>query len=334
MSESETRTLCLTPGDSSGIGPEITVKFLHRLAEHPDAPIIRVFGDIPALRRMSAQLTLPLPETEQVRYEDLSDPADVNHPEGQTGKMAYRSLEAAVAEIHAGRAHALVTGPISKERLQEAGLPFTGHTEILQHLARKYYQRPYQSDMLFVYGAFRMLLLTRHVPLRKVSESLSVKNVVRSLQNLSEFLLHRAGVEKPRLCMLGVNPHAGELADHFSEPEEIRILQPAARLISRQYGFDIEPPVAADAAFRHFNADNPPYDAYVATYHDQGLIPFKMVAGLNAVNVTIGLPFLRTSVSHGTAPDIVGRNLADPASLEAAYRAALQFMGNYTCSGI
>jgi 4-hydroxythreonine-4-phosphate dehydrogenase len=167
-----------------------------------------------------------------------------------------------------------------------------------------------------------MLLLTRHVALRKVSEELSIPHIQQSIGSLAAFLKTQCHIEKPNLCILGVNPHAGEI----DGDEEERILKPALKLISEKYGFGIEPPKPADAAFRHFDIDNLQYDAFVAAYHDQGLIPFKMVAGLSAVNVTIGLPFLRTSVSHGTAPDIVGQGLADPASLIAAYELALSFL--------
>ena len=190
----------------------------------------------------------------------------------------------------------------------------------MQHQARKLYQRPYQSDMLFVFGQFRMLLLTRHVALRKVSEALTIKGVTHSLSNLAEFFRDHCGIQSPRWAILGVNPHAGEV----DGDEEERVLKPALRLIAERYGFGIEPPMSADAAFRHFDVNHLHYDAFVAAYHDQGLIPFKMVAGLSAVNVTIGLPFLRTSVSHGTAYDIVGQGIADPASLMAAYQAAVE----------
>jgi 4-hydroxythreonine-4-phosphate dehydrogenase len=140
------------------------------------------------------------------------------------------------------------------------------------------------------------------------------------LENLAIFFRMQCQINSPRLCVLGVNPHAGELEGD----EETRILKPALKLVSQKFGFGIEAPVAADAAFRHFDINRLDYDAYVAAYHDQGLIPFKMVAGLNAVNVTIGLPFLRTSVSHGTAPDIAGQGIADPCSLIEAYEAAIQ----------
>jgi len=310
----EQPTICLTIGDPTGVGPEITAKFLQQI--NLNARLL-VLGDIPHLERTAAQLQISLPQSENIAYE--------NHASEQPGSVAYACLEAAVSKIHRNEATILVTGPISKENLQNAGIAFSGHTEILQHLARKLYKRPYQSDMLFIYRQFRMLLLTRHVALRKVSEELSIPHIQQSISNLATFLKEHNGIERPRLCVLGVNPHAGELEDG---DEEERILKPALQLVSKKYNFVIEPPQPADAAFRHFDINNLSYDAYVAAYHDQGLIPFKMVAGLSAVNVTIGLPFLRTSVSHGTAPDIVGQGLADPSSLMAAYELACSLMKN------
>lgn len=317
MPETQPQSICLTIGDPTGIGPEITAKFLNQQAGKLDGPGIIVLGDIDHLAQTTEKLNLSLPEGNRIRYENIQTAGDTAKV---PGAIAYDSLEAAISHIHRQEAAVLVTGPISKEHLQSANIPFSGHTEILQHLARHYYQRPYQSDMLFLYKQFRMLLLTRHVPLKKVSETLSIKGVMRSLDNLAHFFQVHCRINSPRLCVLGVNPHAGEL----DGDEEERILKPALKLISEKYGFGIEPPMAADAAFRHFDVNRLAYDAYVAAYHDQGLIPFKMVAGLSAVNVTIGLPFLRTSVSHGTAPDIAGQGIADPSSLVAAYETALQ----------
>lgn len=317
---SKSNAVCLTVGDPTGIGPEIAVKFLQHATLQAEGPELVIYGDISQLGRVAQSMNCSLPETGRIRYENIQG-AGLSESEKPPGAVAYESLEAAVSEIHAGRAKVLVTGPISKENLQSAGISYSGHTEILQYLARKYWKNnAYQSDMIFLYRQFRMLLLTRHVPLRKVSEALSVRGVVQSLSSLSVFLKDHCRIEKPRLCILGVNPHAGEL----DGDEEERILMPALKLVSQKHGFEIDPPVAADAAFRHFDINNLQYDAYVATYHDQGLIPFKMVAGLSAVNVTIGLPFLRTSVSHGTAPDIVGQGIADPGSLIEAYNTALQ----------
>jgi 4-hydroxythreonine-4-phosphate dehydrogenase len=172
--------------------------------------------------------------------------------------------------------------------------------------------------MLFVYQAFRMLLLTRHVPLRQVSQTLTVSAAVRSLDNLVRFLRNHQGIETPRIAMMGVNPHAGEIGGE----EEREILLPAMAQIEERHQLTLPPPFPADALFRGFNLNQLPFDAYVAAYHDQGLIPFKLVAGFQAVNVTIGLPFIRTSVSHGTAPDIVGQGIADPSSLHEAVQLA------------
>jgi 4-hydroxythreonine-4-phosphate dehydrogenase len=316
--EPVSKALCLTIGDPTGIGPEITVKFLCEIVNQANKPTLALYGDIDNLAYTAEKLQIVLPEGPGFRYENIQ----TTNVEAQKapGQIAYESLEAAVTEIHQGKAGAMVTGPISKEHLHQAGIPFSGHTEILQQLARRYYRQPYQSDMLFLYKQFRMLLLTRHVALKEVSTTLSIKGVSRSLGNLAQFFREHCKINSPRLCILGVNPHAGEL----DGDEEERILKPALKLTSEKYGFGIEPPVAADAAFRNFDVNRVPYDAYVAAYHDQGLIPFKMVAGLSAVNVTIGLPFLRTSVSHGTAPDIAGQGIADPSSLMEAYKSALE----------
>lgn len=334
VSASNNKTLCLTIGDSTGIGPEITVKFLAGLAAQsrilaPEAFNLLILGDIPQLLETADTLKIPLPQGSCFQYKNLQA-SGLNSSHKSPGAIAFESLEVAVSEINQGLAHGLVTGPISKEQLSAAHLPFTGHTEILQHLARKTDGKLHQSDMLFIYKNFRMLLLTRHVALRKVSETLSIKGVTRSLENLADFFKTYCQMNTPRLCVLGVNPHAGET----DGDEEERVLKPALKLVTQQYGFGIEPPVAADAAFRHFDVDRLAYDAYIAAYHDQGLIPFKMIAGLSAVNVTIGLPFLRTSVSHGTAPDIVGQGVADPASLFAAYDTAIQLLKQQSLSPV
>jgi len=331
-----------------------------------------VYGDIAALRHMANVLNISLPKPSiQLQYrnieigtfldtdgttpsgsachpshggefkgaKDTFIEADQNaiSPLARCGYVAYNSLVAAVLAIRKGEADALLTGPISKENLHAANIPYEGHTEILQDLANQHFskstsQGSYQSDMLFLYQQFRMLLLTRHVPLSKVGESMTYEGVCQSLKTLCEFLTEQAKIPHPKIAMLGVNPHAGESmgkGQQHESTEEARILIPAIQTIQRLFpSVALTPPLAADGAFRGFKVDHPPYDAYVAAYHDQGLIPFKMMAGLQAVNVTIGLPFLRTSVSHGTAPDIAGKGLASEESLIAAYQAALELMKN------
>ena len=313
--QSDPAAICLTIGDPTGIGPEITAKFLQTF--HPACDTLSslpsrliVLGDLSALERAAEQRHLPLPESFALQYEQWF---------GSTpGATSYAALEAAVSKIHRGDAALLVTGPISKENLRRLGYRFPDIRKYFSTWPAGCISDPASPICCLCISGSACSLLTRHVALRKVSEALSIPRVQQSIENLLSFLTQRHRIETPSLCVLGVNPHAGEAGGD----EEARILQPALNLISKKYGFAIEPPKAADAVFRNFNLNHLRYDAYVAAYHDQGLIPFKMVAGLDAVNVTIGLPFLRTSVSHGTAPDIVGQGIASPASLHAAYELA------------
>jgi len=305
------RTLCLTPGDPTGIGPEVTVKFLTcHLRKYPNYHF-HVIGALGALEKAVKILGCTLP-VDQVTYTDVS---------GQTpGEIAYHALEKAVALIAAGDADAMVTGPISKSNLKEAGILASGHTEILELLARKHYPtlKP-KAEMLFVYRNFRLMLLTRHIPLSQVSKALTQLACQQSLSVLINFLREYLGIVKPRIAVLGVNPHAGEVGGK----EEADVLLPVIQAIHA------EGPFAADGFFRGFDAENPGYDAVVAAYHDQGLIPFKLIAGHRAVNVTIGLPFLRTSVGHGTAFDIAGQGIADETGLISAIEIAVALISPY-----
>jgi 4-hydroxy-L-threonine phosphate dehydrogenase PdxA len=342
--EQDLLPVCLTIGDSSGIGPEIAVKFLcwleqqYRCGGSAEAlRPVQVTGNIRALEGAATLLKCQLPQTLLFTYQTVGSAHD------QQGDIAFQSLGYAVDKLFAKKAAFLLTGPISKENLRLAGLPFSGHTEILEVLANQYFpERQHQADMLFLYQQFRMLLLTRHVSLGHVSDTLDEVSVVKSLLQLLDFFKQYEQQDFPKLCVLGVNPHAGELVSVHEEEnghalvgyEEQRILMPAIRRVSRLRNIVMQGPVAADAAFRGFSMDDLSVDAYVAAYHDQGLIPFKMVAGLNAVNVTIGLPFLRTSVGHGTAPDIAGLGIARPDSLISAYLTGCKLYRNARCNAI
>jgi 4-hydroxythreonine-4-phosphate dehydrogenase len=302
----------LTMGN--GIGPEITAKWL---ASGPDLPRpLVVVGQADALAAMT--------------YTPADTPSFTSVPHftkvpltGSPGDVAYQALVLAVEAIANGQAAGLLTGPISKQALWQAGHHYNGHTELLAELANQHWpQQTYAPEMLFVYERFRLLLLTRHVPLALVSQTLTIDSVTRALLTLVRFLQQQVGVAKPRLALLGVNPHAGEIGG----TEESTVLLPARQAIIDQTGADITLPLAADGFFRGFTATNPEFDAVVAPYHDQGLIPFKLLAGWQAVNVTLGLPFIRTSVSHGTAPDIVGKGIATTASLQAAYTQLVEWL--------
>lgn len=301
-------TLILTPGDPLGIGPEITVKALHRLGASVRVVVV---GSLRALQDSARQLGVDLPpESDVISYRAVED--------DRPGAVAYRSLELAAQMIAKGEGAALVTGPISKRRLHDAGYDFQGHTEILEDFAHKLFGAPNaRAEMLFVYKNFRLLLLTRHIALRNVSEALAAPGAVaRPLKTLISFLRRQMKIDEPHIALLGVNPHAGEL----SGDEEEKHLKPVLHAVNAIGASRLEGPFAADAFFRGFDPANPGYDSIVAAYHDQGLIPFKILAGHEAVNVTIGLPFLRASVSHGTADDIAGQGLAREDSLLAAVR--------------
>lgn len=305
--------LCLTPGDPEGIGPEITARFLSEsLWRYPDCQY-HVLGDLRALEQAAIALGLDLPQSAQVSYGNTSG--------SNIGQTVYNALDAAVIQIATGQADALVTGPIAKFRLEEAGIQASGHTEILEALSREYFpQSPASAQMIFVHQSLRLLLLTRHIALRDVSQALAMQDNASVLNVLIDFLHQYAGVTTPHLALLGLNPHAGEL----NGTEERDVLMPLIQALNASGRANVSGPHPADAFFRGFQAHSPGCDAIVATYHDQGLIPFKLLAGYQAVNVTIGLPFLRTSVSHGTAFDIAGLGLATPQSLVAAVDFARQ----------
>lgn len=309
--------LLLTLGDPNGIGAEITAKALQRLGELPPRTRITVIGSIAALEQSATALGLNLPRNLQVTYQ----PIIAEKP----GAIAYQAIEKAVQMLAAGEADALVTAPISKHNLREAGHDFAGHTEILEHLANTLFPQPadgkkHKAEMLFVHNKLRLLLLTRHIPLNEVAAALAQPGAVaRPIKTLIRHLREQRQVAEPRLALLGLNPHAGEIGGE----EEKKYLLPVVYAVNGIGNTQIDGPYAADGYFRSMDPAAIPHDAIIACYHDQGLIPFKMLAGYAAVNVTIGLPFIRTSVSHGTAEDIVGKSIAREDSLMAALHEAL-----------
>lgn len=318
--------LAITIGDPTGIGTELVAAWLSTYCNQSQSHLsIRVYGDISALKRVSKAFEWSLPEASaQVEYCEI---------EGELpGQIAHQAIVQAVADIAAGKARGLVTGPISKANCWQAGVRYPGHTEMLADLANQYWankhfspEATYQSDMLFEHDGLRVLLLTRHIPLREVSDQLTISGVVASLESLIGYLQKVAGIKTPRIALLGVNPHAGEIGGH----EEAHILMPAREQVMARHDVYISTPMAADGVFRGMNPQAPEYHAYVAPSHDQGLIPMKLLAGYAAVNVTIGLPFVRTSVSHGVAMDKVGTGRADMTGLVAA----IQLADKLTMSG-
>lgn len=317
--------LALTIGDPGGIGPEICSRVLasDRRAEDIDLVVI---GSIPALIRegpwiekelplvtagSSGNFRLP-PEPTCLISTGGDEPPPRGRPTPEGGLESGRAVEAAVDLAKRGEIEGIVTGPISKEALKLAGYDYDGHTEMLADL----FDAP-DCQMMMVDGAFRVVILTRHLPLEKVAETISARLIETGVKVVNESLEGCFGLRKPRMAIAALNPHAGEGGQFGSEEEEV--IGPAvARL--RQLGLAVDGPIPADSLFHSSRARM--YDAIVALYHDQGMIPFKMSAFDRGVNVTVGLPVIRTSVCHGTAFDLAGRGKADTGSLEAAIELA------------
>lgn len=257
-------------------------------------------------------------------------PVTAAEPAVHTSAAVVRCIEAAAQACLSEQAAALVTGPIEKAVLRSAGFGFPGHTEFLAHLSAAS-TRPSdpsrvnnRSDfvMMLACGHLRVALLTTHMALRDVPDALSVPNTLQALHIVDRDLRKRFGIKTPRLALCALNPHAGEKG-HFGR-EEIDILAPAAEL-ARDQGIQVTDPLPADTVFSA--ASRAQYDAMVCCYHDQALIPIKALSFGLAVNVTLGLPFIRTSVDHGTALDRVGKSGVSCSSLLAAISMAHQMSG-------
>jgi 4-hydroxythreonine-4-phosphate dehydrogenase len=331
------KKLALTMGDPAGIGPEIIVKSLLKLnADERDR--LLVIGDQRKLTMVAEAISCgdkirfingcrddgqsaesrgkilmpvvnPLPEL----LVELPDGANY----AEYGRAAFAYLKHAIDLSMKGKTAGIVTAPLSKQSLHMAGLNYAGHTEILQ----KFSSSPMVA-MMFWGRQLKVLLATTHIALAQVSATLSVELLERKIQLLAAFL-RQTGTDTGRpVAVAALNPHAGENGA-FGD-EENRIIKPAVQSCSR-LGLPVIGPVPADVLFHQ--AVQGRYDAVVALYHDQGLIPFKMLHFTDGVNVTLGLPFVRTSVDHGTAFDIAGKNSADCTSLLEAVRLSFVLAG-------
>jgi 4-hydroxythreonine-4-phosphate dehydrogenase len=284
----------VTVGDPAGIGPEIAAKAAAN-------PALSALCDI--------VLYGPSTPDEIARFER-------GRVSAAAGRAAYDAVVAATRDAQAGRIDAIATAPINKEAFSAAGLPWRGHTDLLAHLTGA----P-RVAMMFHAESLRVVLATVHIPLAEVPRALT-REVVEGTIALTARELPRFGFLSPRLALAGLNPHAGEHGVIGLEDEQV--LAPAVAS-SRIRGIDVVGPFPADTIF--VRAMRGEFDAVIACYHDQGLIPVKLVAFGQAVNVTLGLPIVRTSVDHGTAFDIAGRNVADPSSLIEAITLAARLSG-------
>lgn len=330
-----TRPLLLTMGDACGIGPEIAVA---AWAQDRGSDL-RLVGDAGVFRRALDFMGLQLPVAVLEGADDPVPPdcLPVWQPSGlpqdllaqplgrvsaQAGAAAARCIVAATQEQLAGRSRALVTAPIHKEALHAAGIDHPGHTELLQALCADPDDRLPPVRMMLANEELRVVLVTIHVALRQAVDQITTGRVLQTIR-IADASLRRAGIAAPRIAVAGLNPHAGEGGLFGSE--EIEHIAPAIAQ-ARSLGVDASGPFAPDTVFmraRHAPPRHPgEFDAVVAMTHDQGLIPVKYLGVEEGVNVTLGLPLVRTSPDHGTAFDIAGTGRADPSSMLAAIRMA------------
>ena len=323
------KPLALTSGEPAGIGPDITLKAWLRRKELK-LPAFYLLGDREFLARRASSLGLKV-ELAEVRAEDaLATFADAlpvvatghaataqpGQPDPSSADAAIASIRQAVGDVVSGRASAVVTNPIAKSVLYRAGFRHPGHTEYLAELAATAGHTP-QPVMMLWSPALAVVPVTIHLSLREAIARLSSALIVSTARIVVADLKTRFGLANPRLAVAGLNPHAGE---HGSlGTEDLTIVTPAIEIL-RGEGIEITGPLPADTMFHE--AARKTYDCAICMYHDQALIPIKTIAFDDAVNVTLGLPFIRTSPDHGTAFDIAGTGRADPSSLIAALRLA------------
>lgn len=331
---SEAMCIGITMGCPVGIGPEIISKFLRDFQGQAGYQPV-VIGDVGVMTHAARRFGLAAdilpwrpegqcppgaimvyqpPQTEDLIPEDLQ----WGRPTVATGQAMAASIEAAVQLTRAGDLAAMVTCPITKAALQGAGYRYPGHTEMLAGLCQTQ-----DYAMMMAGPVLRVTLVTIHQSLASVATSLTPEAIRRLIVLTGRALRVDFGIARPRLALAGLNPHAGE-GGIFGDEEE-RILRPALAR-AQQEGWQVEGPFPPDTVFG--KAVQGHYDAVICMYHDQGLIPFKLLHFADGVNVTIGLPIVRTSVDHGTAYDIAGQGKAHPTSLRAAFALAAEIAAN------
>ncbi len=322
--------VAVTMGDASGIGPEIIVKAFQN-AEIQNISRTIVIGDA---RIMKSALKFakdhsidinPIKDVQEARFArgviDVLDLANLEPSKvkiGQIcapcGKAAIEYLEKAIKLAMGKDIDAIATAPINKEAIRKAGYRFAGHTELL---AKRTKTKNYA--MMFVSDPFWVMLVTTHLPLNKVSKAINKKKVLQTIKLANEFLYNIRG-KKPKIGVAGLNPHAGE-GGIFGN-EEKKAIKPAVEE-AKKMGINVRGPISPDGIF--YLAKSGLFDIVIAMYHDQGLIPLKLLSFNKSVNVTVGLPIIRTSVDHGTGFDIAGKGWANPASLIEAVKVAAHF---------
>jgi len=328
--------IAITPGEPAGVGPDLVVT----LAQKPLSIPFIVIADADLLQQRAQRLNVPLtiqriqsdipltiengskphvPGVLRVLHVPLAEPCECGHLNPANAEYVLQTLNIAVRGCLQQSFAALVTGPVHKGNINAAGIPFSGHTE---YLADK--TRAECPVMLMVSDRLRVALVTIHIPLSKVPSAITSDHLKQVLRVIHHDLQKQFGIEKPRLLVCGLNPHAGESG--YLGMEEITTIIPVLDVL-RKEGMLLEGPVPADTAFTPRLLENA--DVVVAMYHDQGLPVVKYAGFGHAVNVTLGLPIIRTSVDHGTALNLAGTGKADCSSLIAAMELSIQLLSKF-----
>jgi 4-hydroxythreonine-4-phosphate dehydrogenase len=322
--------LALTFGEPAGIGPDITL-MAWRMRRERDIPSFYLIADPDFIAQRARKLgfEVPLapttPRDASAAFDralpvvplEMKATAAPGKPDDSSAPAAIASIRHAVADVLAGRCGAVVTNPVAKSVLYGSGFSDPGHTEFLGKLAKEHTGQAARPVMMLWSDELAVVPVTIHLPLKDVPAALTTELIIDTARTVTRELTERFGVRRPRLALSGLNPHAGE--DGALGREEQTIIAPAIKALQAER-IDVRGPLPADTMF-HPSA-RASYDAALCMYHDQALIPVKMLAFDRAVNVTLGLPFVRTSPDHGTAFDIAGTGKADPSSLIAALKLA------------
>jgi len=316
-----TLSLALTPGEPSGVGPDLLIQ----LIQQAQGQELVAFADPDLLVQRAAQLGLPLsliePRQQPLAAGELAIvpvpmavPAVAGQLEKRNAQYVLDCLDQAIDACQTNSCQALVTGPVQKSVINDAGIPFSGHTE---YLAMK--TGAARVVMMLATSELRVALATTHLPLREVANAITTDLLNEVIDILYRDLEHKFGVNKPKILVCGLNPHAGE-GGHLGH-EEINIITPVLQQW-RDRGINLVGPLPADTLFTTKNLEGA--DAVLAMYHDQGLPVLKYQGFGRAANITLGLPIVRTSVDHGTALDLAGTGAANKGSLETAIEVATQ----------
>jgi 4-hydroxythreonine-4-phosphate dehydrogenase len=322
--------LALTCGEPAGIGPDIALMAWRRRHRHDLPPFYliadpRHLSERARLLKFDVKIAEVEPRTANAAFEralpvvplDTEVRAQSGHPDTTSGPAAIASIRRAVSDVLRGHCAAIVTNPVAKNVLYGSGFTDPGHTEFLAKLAQEAAGKPVQPVMMLWSRDLAVIPVTIHIPLRDVPARLTTALIIETGRIAARALSTKFGIAKPRLAVAGLNPHAGE-SGSLGE-EERTIIAPAIAQLAAD-GIDVRGPLSADTMFHETARAS--YDVALCMYHDQALIPIKMLAFDSAVNVTLGLPFVRTSPDHGTAFDIAGSGRADPGSLIAALKLA------------